>query len=184
MPDFLNKHKRVLLIGGIIILAGAVTAIALMTGGEFAMLGKIVGMSSHSASPDGNYTLDQTVGDSVGMVKMTGGAYELSSNAIEGAASKLESDLKQAHCYPNPYKPNSGLGHNKITFSRLTQHTKLRVYNVAGELVYDREDDTPTGELVWYVKNKNGEDIASGVYVYLLADEFGHKAKGKLAVIR
>lgn len=184
MTKFSVKQKKAILISGIFVLIGAVTAVALMTGGDFSILGKIVGMSSHSESANGDYSLDQTVGDSVGVVKMSGGDYELSSNVIEGAASKLENDLTKAHCYPNPFKPNSGLGHRVITFSRLTQHTKLRIFNVAGELVYDTEGDSPTGELVWNVKNKNGESVASGVYIYLLADEFGHRAKGKVAVIR
>jgi hypothetical protein len=182
MQKFVGTYKKPLLIIGLILCIGTVTAIALMSGGDFSLLGKIVGISSRSES--GEYILEQSVGESVGVVKMSGGDYELSSNVIEGAASKLENDLKKAHCYPNPYKPNSGLGHSKITFARLTNHTKVRVYNISGELVYDTERDTPTGELDWDVRNKNGENIASGVYIYLLADELGNKAKGKFAVVR
>ena len=182
MLKFFGKRKKAIIFVAVFVVAGAVTAIAIMTGGDFSLLGKILGMSSHTTG--GDYTLDQSVGESVGVTKMAGGDYELLSTVSQGAASKLENDLTKAHCYPNPYKPNSGLGHTKITFSRLTMHTKLRVYNVAGELVYDTEGDSPSGELVWTVKNKSGEDIASGAYIYLLADEFGHKAKGKVAVIR
>jgi len=175
-------YKKPLLITGIILLVCAVTAIAVMSGGDFSLLGKIIGLSSHTTG--GDYTLDQSAGESMGVIKMAGGEYELLSTVSQGAASKLENDLKKAHCYPNPYKPNSGLGHRKITFARLTSYTKLRVYNVAGELVYKTECDTPSGELVWDVKNKNGEDIASGVYIYLLADKLEDKAKGKFSVIR
>ena len=179
---FQFKNKKTILIAGGIVLATAITAAAIMTGGDFSLLGKIVGMGSRTTG--GDYVLDQSVGESVGVVKMAGGDYELLSTASQGPASKLESDLKKAHCYPNPYKPNSGLGHNKITFARLTSKTKVRIYNVAGELVYETERDTPTGELDWDVKNKSGEDIASGVYIYLIADELNHKAKGKFAVVR
>lgn len=91
-------------------------------------------------------------------------------------------NLDNAHVYPNPYKPSKG--HTKIWFADLTGHTRVRVFNVAGELVYDDELDTPIGELGWEVQNNNGEPIASGVYIYLLTNDANSKKKGKLAIIR
>ncbi|MCX5781097.1 MAG: T9SS type A sorting domain-containing protein [Elusimicrobia bacterium] len=101
-----------------------------------------------------------------------------------GAISKLSSDFSNLHCYPNPYKPNSGLGHARITFSRLTSYTKVKIYNIAGELVYNAEAETPSGELSWDVINNSGEKIVSGVYIYAISNDIGHKKVGKFAVIR
>jgi hypothetical protein len=137
MLKFLGKRKKEIIFVAVFVVAGAVTAIAIMTGGDLSLLG----MSSHTTG--GDYTLDQSMGESIGVIKMAGGDYELLSTAANGAASKLRPTLKEARCYPNPYKPNSGLGHTRITFSYVTMHTKLRVYNVAGELVYDTEGDSP-----------------------------------------
>ena len=83
-------------------------------------------------------------------------------SAAWGAASKLENNLSMAHAYPNPFKTSAG--NTFITFSRLTSHTKLEVYDVSANLVYTTEQDTPAGELIWNVKNSQGVSIPNEVY--------------------
>jgi len=99
-----------------------------------------------------------------------------------GIFAVLQSDLKIAHVYPNPFKPSQG--HKKIFFADLTTHTQIKIFNIAGELLYDDEKDTPAGELSWDVKNAEGEPIASGVYMYMITNNAGQVKKGKLAIIR
>jgi len=94
----------------------------------------------------------------------------------------LSNDLSTAHMYPNPYKPS--IGHTSITFANLTGHTKVQIFNISGEIIYEEEKDTPMGELNWDVKNAKGERIASGVYVYMITNNAGQSKKGKLAIIR
>ncbi len=177
-------YKRIGLILSLISVTGVGFAVAVaMTGGALSIyFGKLVGISSRIIG--GEYAAVSSLGESIGTTRMAGGDYALESTVGAFASAKLENDLTKAHCYPNPYKPNSGLGHTKITFSRLTTHTKLRVYSIAGELVRSTEEDTPTGELSWDVVNDRGEKLASGVYIYLITDNSGNKAKGKFAVIR
>ena len=91
-------------------------------------------------------------------------------------------NLENAHVYPNSYK--SSAGHTNIKFADLTSHTKVQIFNIIGELVYEDEKDTPFGELVWDVKNSIGEPIASGVYIYMITNNNGQTKKGKLAIIR
>jgi hypothetical protein len=174
------NYRKIALWSALIVVVGVVVAIGIPSGGGYSLLGKIVGLSSQSSG--NGYTLSQTVGESVGISTMSGGGYELTSTVSVGTASKLEANLALAHCYPNPYKPSAG--HTKITFSRMTHYTKLQVYNVAGELVYNTEGDTPTGELNWDVRNNSGDKLASGVYIYMIADGQGNRAKGKFAVIK
>jgi len=50
--------------------------------------------------------------------------------------------------------------------------------------VYEDEKDTPTGEMSWDVKNNKAENIASGVYMYMITNNAGQAKKGKLAIIR
>lgn len=101
--------------------------------------------------------------------------------------TKLRTDLDEARVYPNPFKPNSSderFRAERLTFSHLTEWTHLRVFNVAGELVFETEEDTPDGELPWDVVNNRGRRLASGVYIYLLADKDGNTATGRFSVIR
>ena len=99
-----------------------------------------------------------------------------------GVFAVLQSDLNTAHVYPNPFKPS--LGHTSITFANLTSHTKIKIFSVSGELVYEEDKDTPTGELSWNVLNASQERIASGVYIYMITNNAGQTKKGKLAIIR
>jgi len=174
------NYRKIALWSALIVAVVTAAVIGIPTGNGFSLLGKIVGLSSQSSG--NGYTLSQTVGESIGISTMSGGGYELTSTVSVGTASKLEANLGKAHCYPNPYKPSAG--HSRVTFSRLTHYTKLQVYNVAGELVYNTEGDTPTGELAWDVRNNSGDKLASGVYIYMMADGEGNRAKGRFAVIK
>jgi len=97
----------------------------------------------------------------------------------------LPSDLNGAFCYPNPFV--SGKGEQKITFDSLTQNARLRVYTIAGELVYDSgmQDTTDYNrKLPWFVKNDSHENVASGVYLYLITNPAGQTKTGKVGVVR
>ena len=93
-------------------------------------------------------------------------------------------NLSELIVYPNPYKPNSGLGHTNIIFDNLTENAKIRVFNIAGELVRTMTEDDTDGRYEWNATNDGNERLASGVYIYLITDNSGHKKTGKLAVIR
>ena len=161
------------------------TSFALFVGGDYLInFSKSVGNGySVSANSDGSSTVQALGVESLGNTTMAGGDYIINVNGTN-TVSKLSNDLSNAHCYPNPYKPNSGLGHTKITFSYVTSHIELRIFNIAGELVYNTDADTPSGELSWDVVNNSGQKLASGVYIYIITDNQGHKKMGKFAVIR
>ncbi|MEW6618937.1 MAG: hypothetical protein AB1422_06260 [bacterium] len=102
------------------------------------------------------------------------------------------STLGNVAVYPNPFKPNSGLGHEYITFGskreinrRLTSYATIKIYTVAGDLVKTLEV-TPqdNGQKIWYADNDADYKVASGVYIYLITNPQGEKCIGKLAIIR
>ena len=95
----------------------------------------------------------------------------------------VAANLNDAHPYPNPFKPNSVPGHTKITFTELTQKVRIRVFNIAGELVYDTNEISTDGTYSWDVVNQNRQPLASGVYIYLITDK-NSKKTGKLVIIR
>ena len=178
-----RAKRRAIVLFALFFLAG--TTFALFTGGDFLInFSRNIGSGyGYFSSPDALTTIQGFGIESLGNINMAGGDYSISVNAA-GTFSKLENDLEKAHVYPNPYKPNSGLGHTRITFSHVTSHIQLKIFNIAGELVYDTEADTPTGELAWDVVNNYGEKLASGVFIYFITDPNGHKKIGKFAVIR
>lgn len=94
-------------------------------------------------------------------------------------------DLSDSIVYPNPFKPNSGLGHEKIIFDGLTENVNIRIYTIGGRLVKEWEGDTASNYLwEWDVKNNDSEDVVSGVYIYVITTDSNKKAIGKIAVIR
>jgi len=98
-------------------------------------------------------------------------------------------DLSDAYAYPVPWKPNDGKDETGtedqgITFTNLSAQGVIRLYTISGELVreYDYKP-ADKGKWTWNVKTSDGEEVFSGVYVYYIENEKGHKT-GKLVIIR
>jgi hypothetical protein len=100
--------------------------------------------------------------------------------------------LEGVRIYPNPYIP-AGTGANAkyrraegIRFEGLTDKAKIRIYNVAGELVFEKDIENTGGVYDWPAANTDGNKVASGVYIYYIInpDDGSQKAKGKLAIIK
>jgi len=83
--------------------------------------------------------------------------------------------------YPNPYNP-SRHSNSGITFSGLRLGAKVRIYNIAGEKIFEGTATTD-GEFIWRAQNSSGSKIASGIYIYY-AESAGRVFKGKIAVER
>jgi hypothetical protein len=105
----------------------------------------------------------------------------------------LVTDLKNVRVYPNPYKPGSGTDFDNtslgegIVFSNLTQSFKLKIFTVAGDLVFSKEDLSDAyGSYLWDTKNEQGVNVASGVYIYLIENalDSSQSAKGKFSILR
>ena len=96
----------------------------------------------------------------------------LSLFALAGTPLKKTAlDLNSCIVYPNPAKKV-----DKVRFDGLPQGTKLRIYTISGELVYQKENFGANP--VWELK-----DVSSGVYIYIL-DDGKDKVIGKVGVIR
>lgn len=87
--------------------------------------------------------------------------------------------------FPVPYKPNSGSRYDSsgITFLGVKDGANIKIFNIAGEKVFDKTISTDTGLFVWDAKNNYGNNVASGIYIYIV-DSNGKKTKGKLAIER
>ena len=101
-------------------------------------------------------------------------------------------DLANVVVYPNPYRPGSGGAYDDslfgrgIVFDKLTEKARIRIYNVAGELIAEIEKDDNDSKKLWNAENQSGNKVASGVYIYYISNpaNSSQKARGKLAIER
>ncbi len=109
-----------------------------------------------------------------------------------GSLIAMNSSVKDALAFPNPYKPGSGtqfdssaLGEG-IVFQGLTPRAHIRIFSIAGDLVADSLIESDDGRYLWDIRNTQGDKVASGLYIYLInnADDPSDKLSGKLAVIK
>lgn len=88
-------------------------------------------------------------------------------------------NLENAHSFPNPWRKNTG---GLITISRLTENARVNIYTLTGELVKELKEQN--GVVFWDAKNEDGQNVASGVYIFYAWDEQGHKKTGKVAIFK
>lgn len=105
------------------------------------------------------------------------------------------SDLSNVRVYPNPYVPasNSPAGRDfqhgnlntGIVFDNLTESSRIFIYTVTGRLVTKSQPLQEYGSLFhWDAKNDNKDDVASGVYIYVIKDFNGNVRTGRLGIVR
>jgi len=98
---------------------------------------------------------------------------------ISGPSVVLPANLENLIVYPNPFEP--ARGHTGIVFAELTTDTTIRIFDLGGREI-SRGDVSWEMSWTWDVKNKEGEMVARGIYVYLVTNSRGEKKMGKIAV--
>lgn len=83
--------------------------------------------------------------------------------------------------YPNPFR--SDKDHSWIRFDGLTEETDLKIFNLAGELVFEK-DNIDLGAYTWDVKNTDDRDLASGVYICLFTNKKAKDKTKKISILR
>jgi hypothetical protein len=109
-----------------------------------------------------------------------------------------QANLNNFMIYPNPYRPNDGnpatgsppagaaSRTTGIVFDNLPANTKVEIFTMRGERLFEQVVAVADGWVWWNVRNaKTNEDVASGYYIYIVTDQAtGQRKTGKLAVIR
>ena len=120
---------------------------------------------------NGNYVLKLTCEDKAGIT---------SEYKVIVTIDNVNSNLTGLIVYPNPFRYSK---HTKVIFRGLSRDAKIRIFTLSGELV--REVDVRRQfSWSWDVKNDKGEDVARGIYIYLVTNPAGEKKIGKIAIIR
>ncbi len=81
--------------------------------------------------------------------------------------------LQQVVVTDNPFSPSGEGGKNTVKINVTLKEDatiRLRVYNLAGDVLYEKEQDLTAGsqQLTWDGKNSDGEVQRSGLYIYQL----------------
>lgn len=92
--------------------------------------------------------------------------------------------LARVVVFPNPYIEHKE-NYRTISFIYLTYQAKIRVYDLAGQLIWEAEKNNGSDRISWIgVKNEDGQNLASGVYIYIITNRQGEKKTGKIAILR
>lgn len=95
-------------------------------------------------------------------------------------ATESTGKFGKVYAFPNPVRPDyNGL----ITITGLVDKTVVKITDVSGNLVYETE--SLGGQATWDGKNRYGDRVATGVYLYFCADKQGEEsAVGKILFVR
>ena len=81
--------------------------------------------------------------------------------------------------FPDPYV--TGTGTAEIVFTDLAASCTIEITTLDGQLVRTITESDGDGQAIWDIKNEAGEDVASGIYLYLIKS-LSQEAKGRLIV--
>lgn len=89
--------------------------------------------------------------------------------------------LSHVRVYPNPARPSQGS--TKVTFDGMPANSTVKIFTVSGHLLATLGVGND-GIAHWPMTTKSGDAAASGIYIYLITDGNGDKARGEFALIR
>jgi hypothetical protein len=98
-----------------------------------------------------------------------------------GGTTVAGSNLASVRVYPNPWRKDLHAGH-PITFDQMAAGSDVKIFTISGHKV--KELDGSSGTATWDLTNNNGDQVASGIYIYLIKDGQGNNSHGKLAIIQ
>ncbi|UCD37406.1 MAG: hypothetical protein JSW54_11320 [Fidelibacterota bacterium] len=124
--------------------------------------------------------------------------YRISATPASIDASTVQDQMADIAVVPNPYVATSGMetpppqvftygrGERRVDFIHLPQVCTIRIFTMAGEHVQTLEHSEPIfdGTESWNLLNKDGHDIAPGIYIYHVETPDGHERIGRLAIIK
>ncbi len=102
---------------------------------------------------------------------------------------ELEDDLEEITVVPNPYVVSSEYEEGRFSvqrqlqFHQLPEQCTIRIFTSAGELVQRIEHNGGSIE-GWNLQTYNGQEVAFGIYLYVIETQDGTQQSGKFAVIK
>lgn len=104
-----------------------------------------------------------------------------------------QNDLYRVYAVPNPYRTGGSrlttehyqnFPDEKIRFVNTPANCRIKIFTISGDLVWEYEHRNGGGNIEWDTRNRGGEEVTSGVYLYKIEDDDGNEVYGRLVVIR
>ena len=156
-----------------------------------------VGSASHLTEADKYEVIDSgtVVGESqwYAVTSLDASGKESGKTNLEYVSAALgPSDaLAEVYAVPNPFYLNSGFssggGGNvaqQIGFYGLPERATIQIYSYSGQLVDTIEHDAAQYSTPWFQVSRNNQEIASGVYFFVVRTPEGATFRGKFVVIK
>jgi hypothetical protein len=83
--------------------------------------------------------------------------------------------------FPNPVRVDQG--QSSVLFDDIQGGGELKIFNAAGRLILEKTIDGSVTSFPWDLRNGDGKDVASGIYIYFL-ETGGSSRTGKIGIIR
>ena len=110
----------------------------------------------------------------------------LTAEPIESTAGPT-ANLQTVAVVPNPFRGRESWDlpdGNEVHFINLPSKARIRIFTVAGDFVRELSHDDPVRDFErWDLKNANGRDVASGIYMYRI-EAGSFSAQNRFIVIR
>lgn len=100
--------------------------------------------------------------------------------AADNNVTAAAADFGSLVVSPVPWRQDRH-GSLPVTFANLTSDTTIKIFTTAGQLVTTLMGNNSA---TWNLKADSGDNVASGLYTYLITNGNGEKKRGLLAVIR
>ena len=105
---------------------------------------------------------------------------DMTFTTVHNASTLLGVSTNEMRIYPNPWRKDRHEGKN-VTVSGLVPGSELKIFTVSGHLI--KQGTAPSNTFQWDLRDNSGQEIASGVYLFLATDANGQSARGKFAVM-
>ncbi|RMD93538.1 MAG: T9SS C-terminal target domain-containing protein [Calditrichaeota bacterium] len=94
--------------------------------------------------------------------------------------------LGKVYAVPNPFYVKSGFegNDNKIGFYGLPEKCTIRIFSYSGQHIATIEHNDPVFSTEWFQITRNDQDIASGIYLYVVTTPSGERSTGKFIVVK
>jgi hypothetical protein len=93
----------------------------------------------------------------------------------------LPGEFSGARVFPNPWRSDRNPPPT-MTFDRMPPNSTVKIYTVSGRFV--KTLSAPAGSVSWDLKNDSGDNVGSGLYIYIISDGSNANKRGQLAIIR
>ena len=98
-------------------------------------------------------------------------------------------NMEEVFVVPNPFVIQSGFGgavgsEDRIGFYGLPNQATIRIFTYSGQLVETIEHDVAVYSTAWFQVTRNDQQVASGIYLYVITTPTGEQASGKFVIVK